>query len=269
MKTILITGSTDGIGLETAKSLAAKGHSLLLHGRSAAKLAAAKQAVSAVPGAGPVDAYLADLSQMAEVEGLASAIARAHDRLDVLINNAGILKTPQTMTVDGVDIRYAVNTLAPYLLARLLIPRMDKAGRVINLSSAAQESVNLDVMEGRKPAGDLSAYAQSKLAITMWTRVMAGDLPDGPVVIAVNPGSLLGSKMVSEGFGISGGDLGKGADILIRAALDDAFAEASGLYFDNDSGAFAGPHSDALDPAATRLVMESIETTLRRLPVAY
>lgn len=94
----------------------------------------------------------------------------------------------------------------------------------------------------------MAAYSQSKLAITMWTRHLARELgEDGPVVVAVNPGSLLASKMVKEGFGMAGKDLGIGADILCRAALSEEFAEASGRYYDNDTHAFAHPHPDALD----------------------
>ncbi len=83
---------------------------------------------------------------------------------------------------------------------------------------------------------DMGAYAQSKLAITMWSRIMAEKLKDGPMIVAVNPGSLLASKMVKEGFGVAGNDLSIGADILTRATLSDEFANASGKYFDNDSG---------------------------------
>ena len=83
----------------------------------------------------------------------------------------------------------------------------------------------------------------------MWSRSMALALKgDGPVIVAVNPGSMLGTKMVREGFGVAGGDIGIGADILIRAALSEEFAAAAGEYFDNDSGRFAPPHADALDP---------------------
>jgi len=111
----------------------------------------------------------------------------------------------------------------------------------------------------------MEAYSQSKLALTMWSREMALVQKDGPIVVAVNPGSMLGSKMVKEGFGVAGGDIGIGADILTRAALGDEFAEASGLYFDNDSGQFASPHSDALDPHKTQEIVRVIETVLATL----
>ncbi len=89
---------------------------------------------------------------------------------------------------------------------------------------------------------------KSKLALTMWSRALALSLgADGPAIIAVNPGSMLGTKMVQEGFGVAGGDVRIGAEIRVRAALEDAFAAASGQYFDNDKGRFAQPHRDALD----------------------
>jgi len=256
-KTILVTGATDGIGLETAKMLAEGGHTLLLHGRNPAKLEAAKAAVGSV-----AETYTADLSDLAQVEALAEAIVARHDRLDVLINNAGVLKAPDPVTADGLDLRFVVNTLAPYLLTRRLLPLMDGAGRVVNLSSAAQAPVDTGAMAGGRRLDDMDAYAQSKLALTMWSRAMAREMPGGPVIVAVNPGSLLASKMVKEGFGIAGNDLRIGADILVRAALSDEFADASGRYFDNDAGRFADPHRDALDPARETAVVAAIEAVL-------
>lgn len=254
-KTILITGATDGIGLKTAELLARQGHRLVLHGRSRAKLDAAAQEVG-----GGVETHLADLSRLADVETLADAILAAHDRLDVVINNAGVYKTPRTRTDDGLDTRFAVNTLAPYLLTLRLLPILPRDGRVVNLSSAAQAAIDVAAMTGRAPIGDMEAYAQSKLALTIWTAEMARRHPEGPDFVAVNPGSLLASKMVKEGFGVAGSDLGIGADILGRAALSDEFAEASGKYFDNDSGRFAQPHQAALDPSHVRAVMAAIES---------
>lgn len=264
-KIILVTGSTDGIGLETAKMLADEGHHVLLHGRNSSKLEAAKNALSALKGGGHVESYVADLSRMADVEALAKAVAEKHATLDVLINNAGVFKTPDPVTPDGLDVRFVVNTLAPYLLTKRLLPLLGVQGRVVNLSSAAQAPVDLEALAGRGKLADMDAYAQSKLALTAWSRVMALSLADGPAVIAVNPGSLLGSKMVKEGFGVAGGDIRIGAEILRRAALADEFASASGKYFDNDKGQFASPHPDALDQQKCEEIVRVIETVLAKL----
>ncbi|MEO0679661.1 MAG: SDR family NAD(P)-dependent oxidoreductase [Pseudomonadota bacterium] len=253
-KTILITGATDGIGLLTAKKLAAAGHAVLLHGRGEAKLAAAAEEVGTVAGT-----YAADLSDLAAVEGLAEAVRADHPRLDVLINNAGVLKAPATVLANGLDLRFVVNAFAPYLLTRRLLPTMPRDGRVVNLSSAAQAKVDLKAMEGGRALGDMDAYSQSKLALTIWTRELAATLPEGPAIIAVNPGSLLASKMVKEGFGVAGSDLSIGADILCEAALGDRFADASGAYFDNDADRFSDPHRAALDPAHAADVMRIVD----------
>jgi NAD(P)-dependent dehydrogenase (short-subunit alcohol dehydrogenase family) len=198
---------------------------------------------------------------MAEVDALADAITLKHHKLDVLINNAGVFKTAEPLTSDGLDVRFVVNTLAPYRLTQRLLPLIGSSGRVINLSSAAQAPVELEALAGKTRLADMAAYAQSKLAITMWSRELAKK-PDAPIVIAVNPGSLLATKMVKEGFGVAGTDLGIGADILCRAALDDEFENASGQYFDNDSGRFAAPHPDALDSGKSAATVPAIETIL-------
>ena len=265
-KTILLTGATDGIGLATAKALASQGHDLLLHGRNPEKLAAAEAVVSAVPGAAGVAGYLADLASMKAVALLAEAVICGHPSLDVVINNAGILKTPDPGTPDGLDIRFAVNTLAPYLRTKRLLPALGSAGRVVNLSSAAQAPVDLEAVRGQVRLDDMAAYAQSKIALTMWSRAVALQ-ESGKVIVVVNPGSLLTSKMVQEGFGVAGGDIGIGADILTRAALSDEFATATGLYFENDAGRFGLPHLDALDgtkAAPLPQVMDSILADLSR-----
>ena len=261
-KTILITGSTDGIGLETAKMLVSKGHTLLLHGRNASKLEAAEKMLSALQGAEHIERYVADLSRKADVEAFAKAVADKHAKLDVLINNAGIY-TPGSTTSDGLDVRFAVNTLAPYLLTKRLLPLLGTAGRVVNLSSAAQATVDPKALAGQVKLTDGAAYAQSKLAITTWSRALALSLNgNGPMIVAVNPGSMLGSKMVKEAFGVAGGDIRIGADILVRAALSEEFAKASGEYFDNDAGHFAPPHSDALDPEKGAEIIRAIEAIL-------
>ena len=263
-KTILITGSTDGIGLETARMLVTQGHHVLLHGRNPEKLEHVEKALTGLAGGGRVSSYLADLSRLVDVDAFTKAVAEQHTQLDVLINNAGIFRTQKPVTEDGLDVRFAVNTIAPYLITLRLLPLIGASGRIINLSSAAQSPVNLDALTGRVRLSDeLEAYAQSKLAITAWSRVMAlSSKGDSPAIIAVNPGSLLGTKMVKEGFGMAGSDIRTGADILIRAALSDEFATASGRYFDNDSGRLSSPHPDALDARKSKEVVRAIESVL-------
>ena len=110
---------------------------------------------------------------------------------------------------------------------------------------------------------EYTAHAQSKLALTMWSRTMALSLGDkGPAIIAVNPGSLPGTRMVKDAFGVAGGDIRIGAEILVPAALSDEFESASGQYFDNDSGQFASPHRDALDAQKSARTVLAIETAL-------
>lgn len=260
-KKILITGATDGIGLETAKRLYSEGHTLLLLGRSAEKLAATERMLANSTGTGLIYTYKADLSRRAEVHSLADAINKEHEQLDVIINNAGVMRVPETVTQDELDVRFEVNTIAPYLLTKRLLPIMGPTSRVINLSSAAQAPVEMDALRGKiRLRDDMSAYAQSKLALTMWNNALAASLgSQGPVFVAVNPGSLLASKMVKEGFGIAGKSLSIGADVLTRAALSDEFANASGYYFDNDKGQFGPPHPDALNDQKCSEVVAVIE----------
>ncbi|KAA8490947.1 Retinol dehydrogenase 13 [Porphyridium purpureum] len=266
-KTILVTGASDGIGLATARALADRGHLVLLHGRNAEKIERVAEAMSLAGGR--VEKYVADLSRQKDVESLADAVCARHSSLDVLINNAGVFKTGgPTVTPDGRDIRFVVNTVSPYLLTKRLLPIMEgvQDARVVNVSSIAAAPVDLDALSGKvRIQDDYQAYAQSKLAMNMWTYHMATQEQKGVVLVAVNPGSLLATKMVKEGFGINGNDVGIGADILVRAALSDEFAphaQRSGRFFDNDAGCFARGHPHNDDSARCAAVMREIESQL-------
>ncbi len=210
---------------------------------------------------------MADFSRLVDVKAMAKTIINKHDKLDVLINNAGVFKVAEPSTKEGLDLRFVVNTFAPYLLTQRLLPLLGNFGRVINLSSAAQSPIDLKALAGQvKLSDEMSAYAQSKLALTMWSRHIALLLNDrGPMIVAINPGSLLASKMVKEVFGVDGKDINIGADIIIRAALSDEFSTASGKYFDNDAGQFASPHADALDYLKQEEVVRVIEEVLAEL----
>ena len=261
-KTILLTGATDGIGLAAAKHLLEAGHHLLLHGRNADKLEALKAEFADAPGR--CETYRADLSRLDEVSALADSILKDHTALDALINNAGVLKTAEPITPEGWDVHLVVNTLAPYQLTRRLLPLLGPGGRVVNVGSAAQAPVDIAALTGKQdPLTAMAAYSMSKLALTMWSNALARELDGkGPALITLNPGSLLATKMVHEGFGIEGSDVQIGADILVRSVLSDEFADANGRYYDNDSKQFADPHPDALDAEKCREVMEAVEGLL-------
>lgn len=256
-KTIMITGATDGIGALTAMKLSEAGHTVLVHGRNPDKAA---KVAETLPG--PSHRYLADLSDLAAVRQLANQVSKEHSCVDVLINNAGVLKAAAQVTADGMDIRYMVNTVAPYVLTKGLLPVIPAAGRVINLSSAAQSPVDSSALRSGHPMPELEAYAQSKLALTIWSAELAKELPTGPDVIAVNPGSLLATKMVKDGFGVDGNDLDIGANVLCEAATGAVFANATGKYYDNDSAAFAAPHPAAADAQHVTDVMRMLQEVL-------
>ncbi|MEM6905895.1 MAG: SDR family NAD(P)-dependent oxidoreductase [Pseudomonadota bacterium] len=261
MTEILITGATDGIGRSAAELLAGAGHTLLLHGRNGEKLAA----VAAACAPAPVECFTADFSMMAEVAALATRLAE-RGAPEVIVNNAGILKASPETTADGLDIRIAVNTLAPYLLTRHLRPHMPEGGRVVNVSSTAQAPVEMEAVGSPASRPAMAAYAQSKLAILMWGRHVSEQ--PGAAIIGVNPGSLLGYKMVRDGFGVAGGDLSVGAQILAEAATGARFESANGQYFDNDAGRFGRPHQDALDPGKCARLTTALDDILSRLGVA-
>jgi len=247
IKTILLTGSTDGIGFETAKMLVAEGHTVLLHGRNQSKLNDTQSKLKALNPNAHTQTYCCDLSILTDVKDLSNRILSDHQAIDIIINNAGIFKTNDTVTKEGFETRFAVNTIAPYLLTKQLLPILSTHSRVINVSSAAQSPVELSALIRALPLPDFNAYSQSKLAITMWSRYLATHLENPPIIISVNPASMLGSKMVKEGFGVDGGDLSIGAKILFELSLDEKHSDKSGMYFDNDARQYGVPHADALD----------------------
>ncbi len=248
MKTILITGASDGLGLATAKMLCEQGQRVIIHGRSAQKLEAAKHAIQADTGVAPIASYLADLSDLTEVHKLAEQVKAEHSSLDVLINNAGVFITPHRLASNGMDIRFVVNMIAPYMLTLELMPILGNGSRVVNLSSAAQAPFNSVRFAQAGALDDSQAYAQSKLGVIMWTNALASEYarkPDAPIFVSINPKSFLATPMVRNAYGMAGTDVRAGASILSRAALSDEFAQANGLYFDNDMGRFSAPHPNA------------------------
>lgn len=244
MKTILITGATDGIGLETARLMAKKNNRLLLHGRNPEKLNHIKNELLGINE--NIEIFVADLSMLEHAKELAEEIIKTVDKIDVIINNAGVYVMENPTTKENLDARFTVNTIAPYLLTKMLIPILSEEGRIINLSSAAQANVDFTAMKNGNKLSNDSAYAQSKLAITMWSMELAEELGDKAVVISVNPRSFLGSKMVKEAYGRKGFPLAIGAKILYELSIYEAFSNKTGAYYDNDAERFETPHPFAM-----------------------
>lgn len=265
MKTIFITGSTDGIGKLAAAKLALDGHKIILHGRDQTKLAKVIEEIKVSSGNNNVSGYTSDFSDLKQVAEMSTQIVEYHDHLDVLINNAGVFKSPIETTATGIDIRLVVNYLSPVLLTMGLKPLLQKAKspRVINLSSAAQSPVSLEALLGKQTLSMQSAYAQSKLALTMWSFNLAKNWPFA-TVIAVNPGSLLNTRMVKEAYGQHWSPAEKGGDILYVLATSEQFTNSTGQYFDNDQGQFNQAHADAYDALKIQELIKQTNQLIKR-----
>lgn len=258
-KAILLTGSTDGIGKLAATRLAKEGNEIYLHGRNADKLDAAISEIKTLSGHDKIKGFLADFSHLNSVVEMTERIKTDITRLDVLINNAGIFNTPVSSDKNGVDIRFTVNYLAPFLLTNRLLPLLQKGNnpRIINLGSAAQATVDLGNLSANHKLRPQEAYAQSKLAITMWTFFFAQEHQEITSIV-VNPGSLLDTKMAKEAYNQVWSPATKGSDILCDLATSLTYLNHSGEYFDNDKGGFGPAHPDAYD---SNLIKQLAEKT--------
>ena len=177
-KQILITGGTSGVGLETARLLVTAGAEVTIVGSDALKGAEAEQALNQDPArAGHATFIAADLSSMHQVHQLADTVNERLDRLDVLINNAGIVVTKRIETVDGYELTFAVNYLAPFALTHDLLPLLGRSqpARVLSLTAAVEPigRVPFDDLQRERHFGGLRAYSQSKKALAMFTLELA------------------------------------------------------------------------------------------------
>lgn len=261
MKKILITGSTDGIGFETAKSMLNLGHTIIIHGRTTEKVRQTLERLKKTPHTSILDGFTADLTDMEQVKELAINIINKYGSLDVLVNNAGVYQVPNAKTVDNLDVRFVVNTIAPYYLTKLLLPIMGENSRVVNISSATQAPINFNDLKSYTGLSAGEAYAQSKLAILMWGIELSKLNPD-KVIVSINPKSYLGSKMVRDAYGVQGHPLSIGADIQRAAALSTDFNNANGKYFDNDRGIFTYPHPFAMNETNRKTLIENLNDLL-------
>ena len=236
-KTILITGSTDGVGRRVAERLAKPDHTILVHGRDRERGESLVRVIRDSGGAATF--YCADFASLDAVRCMAEEVRHGHSRLDVLINNAGVgvagAYPGRSESRDGFELRFAVNYLAGFLLTWLLLPllKAGRATRIINVASVGQQTIEFaDVMLTRDYSGT-RAYCQSKLAQILFTFDLAEELKDtGITVNALHPATYMDTSMVrSDGVSpISSVD--EGADAILNLAISPGLEGRTGLYFD-------------------------------------
>jgi NAD(P)-dependent dehydrogenase (short-subunit alcohol dehydrogenase family) len=259
-QTILVTGATDGLGRGVAAELARRGPSVLLHGRSAERGEQTLAELGGATGSERLHLHLADLSSLAEVRRLAEEIEREHERLDVLVNNAGIISDRRALSQDGHELTFAVNHLSHFLLTELLLGllRRSAPARIVNVASIGQNPIDFDnVMLERRYDG-FRAYAQSKLAQIMFTIELAerlrADGEAGVTVNALHPATLMDTKMVHQSFGRARSSVEEGVEAVVRLAVGEDVEGVSGRYFDGLEESAA--HAQAYDPEARRRLWE-------------
>ena len=251
--TILVTGATDGLGRRVARELAGKGATVLLHGRSPGRLGATLEELRGETGGEKLGSYVADLSSLGEVRGMAERILSEHDRLDVLVNNAGIISREREVSGDGFELTFAVNHLSHFLLTGLLLPllRGSAPSRVVNVASAAQSQIDFDDPMLERGYDAMRAYSQSKLAQVVFTFELAERLSGtGVTANALHPASLMDTKMVHETFGYTMSTVEEGAEAVVRLAASPELEGVTGRYFEGTREARA--NRQAYDPRARR-----------------
>jgi NAD(P)-dependent dehydrogenase (short-subunit alcohol dehydrogenase family) len=237
--TVLITGSTDGVGRLIATRLAAGRARVLVHGRSDTKGRETVRDIQRLAPQSQVEFYRADLASLDDVRRLADDLTAAHDRLDILINNAGVGFGPpaarREISRDGHELRFAVNYLAPFLLTHLLLPTLRRSvpARIVNVASIGQAAIDFDdVMLTRHYDGQ-HAYGQSKLALIMFTFDLAAILQGtGVTANAVHPATLMNTKMVSEAGFRPRSTVEEGADAILHLATSSTLEGVSGRFFE-------------------------------------
>jgi NAD(P)-dependent dehydrogenase (short-subunit alcohol dehydrogenase family) len=262
---ILVTGATDGLGRAVATELATRGATLLLHGRDETRLADIVERIRAETQNEKLRTYRADFSSLDEVGGMAERIVGDQDRIDVLVNNAGIGTAlpgdgERMESRDGHELRFAVNYLAHFLLTRRLVSLIVSSApaRIVNVSSAGQAPIDFDDVMLERAYDGVQAYCQSKLAQVMLTFDLAEELRDESVTVnCLHPATYMPTKIVLHARGSAISTLEEGVEATLRLAAGAELDGVTGRYFNGQNEARA--HPQAYDPDARRRLRELSE----------
>ncbi|MDT8427198.1 MAG: SDR family NAD(P)-dependent oxidoreductase [Pseudomonadales bacterium] len=262
-KTVLVTGSTDGMGREVAQRLGTLGAHVLVHGRNAVRGAEVVDIINAGPGSAQF--YQADLGSLQQVRDLAAAVMRDHQQLHLLINNAGIASGfnngQKGLSEDGYEMIFQVNYLSHYLLTDLLLPLLKRSApaRIVNVASGAQRPINFEEVFNPTDFDASAAYAHSKLAQILHTFHKAEELEGSGVTFnTLHPATMMDTTMVRQ-MGTPRTTVDEGATALMNLAVGVSLEGRSGLYFNGlrESRANAQAYDRAaraeLDALARRL----------------
>lgn len=252
-KTIFITGATEGIGKLAATDLAGlfKDANILIHGRNKEKLESTSALIRDKTGNENIQTYLADFSSLRDVRKISAEILAEHDSLDILINNAGAGFAAPRLGKDGMETRFTVNYLAPFLLTHILLQAIQKPGssRIVNVASAGQSPIHFDDIMMDNSFDAVTAYARSKLALIMFTFDLAENL-ETATANCLHPGTYLDTGMVRESGIRPLGTAQSGADALVYLATSPELKNISGKYFNIKSEARA--NAQAYDKSARK-----------------
>lgn len=250
-KICLITGGTGGIGRQTGLELAKRGATVVLVGRNEERGAAAVETIQQQTGNADVMFLKYDLAAQHNVHALAAEFLGCYDRLDVLINNAGVVKKQRELTADGVESTFAINHLAPFLLTHLLRDVLIASGtpaspaRILNVSSAAHKvawkGLDFDNLQGEKRFRPFGAYAASKLANVFFTHALAKRLQAEPVTAYVLHPGVINTDISRENntpwvrlaYRVWGHSLEEGARTPVYLATSPEVVPLTGMYFED------------------------------------
>jgi len=235
MKIILITGSTDGIGKQTALELALQNHQVIIHGRSKEKCLKTLEEIKSKSSNTKIDFVVADLANFNEVKQMAKEFKTKFDHLNVLINNAGVYLKKRMTNEKGIELTFKINHLAHFYLTYLLFDLIKKSedGRIINVSSIAHENADDDLSDImlEKDYSGYRSYANSKLHNILFTYALHRRIKNSNVkVFALHPG-VISTKLLYEGFRISGSPPSVGSETPVYLATSNDVINESGKYF--------------------------------------